>query len=179
MTEVMRLFDWFATGKALKDGKTVILPCDTIYSLSARADEEKADELYEIKARSSAKSFITLMTLGQLRESGLIVPERLYSLWPAPLTAVLSSAEGGTVAVRVPRGEYINKVLSVSGPIYSTSVNISGQPSLLTFEDILPVFSGKVDIIVEDRSIKGGRPSTLIDATSEPFKVLRQGEFVI
>lgn len=179
MTEVMQIFDWFDTAKALKAGKTVILPCDTIYSLSARADEEKADVLYEIKERSSAKSFITLMTLDQLRQSPLRVPDRLYSLWPAPLTAVLASEAGGTVAVRVPKGEYINKVLSVSGPIYSTSVNISGKPSLLTFDDILPVFRDKVDIIVEDHKVKGGRPSTLIDATSEPFRVLRQGEFVI
>ena len=175
----MSLFDWFPAAKALKDGKTGILPCDTIYSLSALRNEEKADELYEIKERSASKSFITLMTLDQLRESPLVVPEALYSIWPAPLTAVLVSKDGGTVAVRVPKGEYINKVLSVSGPIYSTSVNISGQPSLLTFDDIFPVFSGKVDFIVEDRSIKGGRPSTLIDATTEPFKVLRQGEFVI
>ena len=179
MAVVKTLNDWMETAEALKNGKVVILPCDTIYSLSGRIGEDMKDKLYDIKQRPKSKSFITLMTLDQLRESHLIVPERLYSLWPAPLTAILRTEDGGTEAVRVPEGDYINKILSVSGPIYSTSVNISGQESLLTFDDIFPVFSPLVDIIVEDHTIKGGRPSTLIDAVTDEFRIIRQGDFVI
>ena len=100
--------------------------------------------------------------------------------WPAPLTAIVRDRESGlTHAVRVPSDSFIQEVLRISGPIYSTSVNFSGEKSLLTFEDILPVFESLVDFIVKDPSVSGGMPSTLIDATSVPYRVLRQGAYII
>ena len=167
-------------GRMLKTGAVGVLPCDTIYGLSGMVGEASAGRLYEIKRRPQSKSFITLMTLSQLEESSLQVPTELLRIWPAPLTAILRDGRSGeTVAVRVPDDDYIQRVMAISGPIYSTSVNFSGEKSLLSFEDILPVFSSLVDFIVADPSIHGGTASTLIDATVRPFKVLRQGAYVI
>ena len=167
-------------GELLSAGKVGVIPCDTIYGLSGCVSEENAERLYEIKRRPKSKSFITLMTLCQLKGSSLEVPSELLGIWPAPLTAILRDrASGETVAVRVPDDDYIQRVMAISGPIYSTSVNFSGEKSLLSFEDILPVFSSMVDFIVSDPSIHGGTASTLIDATVRPFKVLRQGAYVI
>lgn len=167
-------------GMMLREGAVGALPCDTIYGLSGIVGKASADRLYEIKRRPQSKSFITLMTLCQLEGSSLEVPSELLGIWPAPLTAILRDrASGETVAVRVPDDDYIQRVMAISGPIYSTSVNFSGEKSLLSFEDILPVFSSMVDFIVSDPSIHGGTASTLIDATVRPFKVLRQGAYVI
>ena len=167
-------------GRLLRDGRVGVIPCDTIYGLSGIVDMESAERLYEIKRRPQSKSFITLMTLGQLKESSLEVPEELLSIWPAPLTAILRDSHGGeTTAVRVPADDYIQRVMDVAGPIYSTSVNFSGERSLLTFQDILPVFSQLVDFIVSDPSVYGGQASTLIDATVRPFRILRQGAYII
>ena len=167
-------------GRLLLAGSVGVIPCDTIYGLSGRVSEEASERLYEIKRRPQSKSFIVLMTKEQLLESSLEVPQRLLDIWPAPLTAVLRDGKnGGTVAVRIPDDEYIQRVMRLSGPIYSTSVNFSGEKSLLSFQDIVPVFSSLVDFIVEDESVRGGQPSTLIDATCEPFRVLRQGAYII
>ena len=119
------------------------------------------------------------MAKEDLLTSGLIVPDDILNRWPAPLPAILSDGRGGTHAVRVPDDSYMQQILKAAGPIYSTSVNFSGEKSLLTFEDILPVFDPLVDFIVKDPSVSGGMPSTLIDATSEPYRVLRQGAYII
>lgn len=161
----------------LKRGEVGIFPCDTIYGLCGRADERIAERLYEIKRRPLSKSFITLMDKSSLRDNGLIVPDDIFSRWPAPFTAILQHENGTTVAVRCPSDPYLLRILPVSGPIYSTSVNFSGEKSLLTFDDILPVFMNSVDFIVNDPTVKEGMASTIIDATSNPYRIIREGAY--
>ena len=48
---------------------------------------------------------------------------------------------------------------------------------MLTFSDILPVFEGSVDFIVDAPSVHGGMASTIIDATSTPYRVIREGAY--
>ncbi len=156
--------------------KVGALPCDTIYGLSAVVSEETAERIYDIKNRSQSKSFITLMTLSQLRTAGLDVPEILFDVWPAPLTAILNGNDGKTHAVRVPSDSFVLSIMEKSGPIYSTSVNISGEKSLLTFDDVYAAFSGKLDFIVK-AEVSGTSASTMIDMTSKPYKVIRHGSF--
>ena len=164
-------------GERLRRGEVGIFPCDTIYGLCGRADERIAQRLYEIKRRPASKSFITLMDKSQLLDSRLIVPDDIASRWPAPFTAILQGEDGVTSAVRCPSDPYLLRLLPLSGPIYSTSVNISGEKSMLTFSDILPVFEGSVDFIVDNPSVHGGMASTIIDATSSPYRIIREGAY--
>ena len=94
-------------------------------------------------------------------------------------SGVLPDGEGGTIAVRVPDDGYLLSLLPVSGPIFSTSVNLSGESSLLTYDEIIPVFGESVDFIVRDIEAGGSVASTLIDATVKPYKVIRQGACII
>ena len=153
-----------------------IFPVDTIYGIQTIKSESGAERLYELKKRPKSKNFIELMTLEDLRESDLIVPEELYDVWPAPLTCILADSTGATHAVRVPTDRFLYDVLSVTGPIYSTSVNISGEPTLLTFDEISPVFDGKVNYIL-NKEVEPGRPSTLVDMTKSPGVLIRQGAY--
>ena len=140
----------------LKRGEVGIFPCDTIYGLCGIADERIAERLYEIKRRPQSKSFITLMTMDDVRRSQLSVPDDILMRWPAPLTAILASPDGTTAAVRVPADPFVQAVMAICGPVFSTSVNFSGEKSLLTFQDILPVFESSVDFIVNAPEVKGG-----------------------
>lgn len=161
----------------LKRGDVGIIPCDTIYGISSTVSEEGCERIYEIKKRPQSKAFIVLMTKEQVKRSGLIVPEDILALWPCALTAVLEYHDGSTLAVRVPNDKWLLSLLELSGPIYSTSVNISGEPSLLTFRDILPRFCEKVDFIVKADITGLGKSSTLVDATKKPYRILRQGSY--
>ena len=92
---------------------------------------------------------------------------------------ILPTKGGDTLAVRVPDDKYPSSLLSETGPLFSTSVNISGKPSLETFEDIYPVFSEKVDFIVRKENIVKGESSTLLDATKRPCRIIRQGKYKV
>ena len=167
------------TIKSLRHGEVGIIPSDTIYGISSLVTEEAMERIYEIKERPQSKKLIVLSDKNPLYSLGLIVPDEILSLWPSPLTVILPTKGGDTLAVRVPDDKYLSSLLSETGPLFSTSVNISGKPSLETFEDIYPVFSEKVDFIVRKENIVKGESSTLLDATKRPCRIIRQGKYKV
>ena len=167
------------TIKRLRNGEVGIIPSDTIYGISSLVTEEAMERIYEIKERPQSKKLIVLSDKNSLESLGLIVPDEILSLWPSPLTVILPTKGGDTLAVRVPDDKYLSSLLSETGPLFSTSVNISGKPSLESFEDIYPVFSEKVDFIVRKENIVKGESSTLLDATKRPCRIIRQGKYKV
>ena len=168
-----------AVASLLLEGKVGVIPADTVYGLSSLADRSGGDRIYEIKMRPKSKRFIMLAGLSWLKSSPLVVPRVLYDHWPCPLTAIVRNEEdGSTQAVRVPADPFIQALVEKTGPIWSTSCNISGQPGLMTYDEILPVFGDLVDFIVRKREEDvNALPSTLIDCTVEPYRVIRQGAY--
>ena len=167
------------TIKRLRNGEVGIIPSDTIYGISSLVTEEAMERIYEIKERPQSKKLIVLSDKNSLESLGLIVPDEILSLWPSPLTVILPTKGGDTLAVRVPDDKYLSSLLSETGPLFSTSVNISGKPSLETFEDIYPIFSDRVDFIVRKENIVKGESSTLLDATKRPCRIIRQGKYKV
>ncbi len=162
----------------LNEGCVGVIPADTIYGISSRADSSGAARIYEVKRRPASKNLIMLASLDWIERSGFEVPEVLYDIWPAPLTAILRAPDGSTQAIRVPADDFIQSLTAVCGPIWSTSCNISGMPSLTRAEDIRKTFGISLDFIVEKRrEDAGGLPSTLVDFTSGGCRILRQGAY--
>ena len=161
----------------IRDGGVLVLPCDTIYGLcSAYHIGEKA--LIDLKGRPDNKPFLILATIKQAEELCVSIPKDILETWPAPLTVVLNTKDGKKTAIRVPADPFLQKILEISGtPMYSTSVNMAGEPSLLDFTDISKRFEALVDCVVRDKEVQGKVPSTLIDATVKPYKLLRAGAF--
>ena len=105
------------------------------------------------------------------------VPQSLLQKWPGALTIIVNDNRGGTTAFRCPGDEWLRHVIALCGsPIYSTSVNRSGQPVLDEESDIIKEFTGEVDLIVKDGDKKGAKPSTIVSITDGQIKVLRQGD---
>ena len=164
-------------GLRLRRGEVGILPTDTIYGISAAVGEEGAERIFQMKNRPESKHLIVLMTMSQLAESHLHIPSGLAERWPAPFTAILRSCDDrSTVAVRIPDDDFLLSVMEHSGPIYSTSANLSGFPALNDFDVIVRTFGESADFIVRS-SGRAGVSSTLIDATKEPYTVIRQGSY--
>ena len=117
------------------------------------------------------------------------IPESLLSKWPGPLTIIVPIKENSpyaipenykTVAFRCPGDKWLREVIEKAGaPIFSTSVNRSGQPVLDEMAKIRQEFGGEVDLIVDDGDKKGGIPSTLVSILDGEIKVLRQGSVEI
>ena len=160
----------------IKEGGVAVLPCDTIYGLCALYGlGEKA--LMDLKGRDSTKPFLVLATVDQAKALCGEIPEDILFCWPAALTVILNRKDGsGTIAVRVPNDPFLLRLLDMVGaPVYSTSVNIAGEPALLSLTAISKRFEALVDVIVRGDEIQGRVPSTLIDATSRPYRLVRQG----
>ena len=170
------------TASVILAGGVVIMPCDTIYGIvSITGDPEK--RIREIKGRDEGKPFIRLLgTKEEIRTfTDLKISDEILSLWPGPLTLIVPDLSGGTVAVRVPEDEYLLRLLNmIKVPLVSTSVNFTGSPFLNNIRDIKKSFEKLVDIIVEGGDVDtSAAASTILDITSYPARILRQGPCIV
>jgi tRNA threonylcarbamoyl adenosine modification protein (Sua5/YciO/YrdC/YwlC family) len=164
-------------------GKIVALPTETVYGLAVRADKKEAvQRLYEIKERPPDKPFT--LTVGSIHEAYSlyfsILPPFGYRLmerfWPGPLTLIYYSPEDEKVGVRVPAHRVAQEVLKgVGAPVYLPSANISGMPDATTAGEVEAALGEAVDLIVDSGPSHYARPSTVLDVTFYPFKMLRRG----
>jgi L-threonylcarbamoyladenylate synthase len=104
------------------------------------------------------------------------VPPHLARYWPGPLTMVFNARTGGTVALRVPDSRFLRDLLhAVDAPLFSTSVNRAGRPPLLSLQEMQSELESDVDLIYDAGQGPAGQPSTVLDITVRPFRVLREG----
>jgi len=188
------------TVEVLKKGGIVIIPTDTVYGFSGIVDLKSAASHYEsdgqigsIKGRAESKPLIQLIAKPQdLRlYTDEEIPESLLAKWPGPLTIIVrvkkaspladtAIPEAGTIAFRCPGDQWLRKIIEETGaPIFSTSVNRSGQQVLDTEAAIIKEFASEVNLIVTDGDKKGAKPSTIVSLTDGKIEILRQGDVII
>lgn len=166
----------------------VVLPTETFYGLAVNPrDPEAVAKVFAVKGRDAAKALLVVAaSLDQAQELATI-PElwrhRLQKVWPAPLTVVFQARQvlpgsGHTVAVRVPAFDLLRSLLQEVGPLTATSANLSGEPPAQTLRE-LGALSQMVDLILDGGKTPGGLPSTLLDATVVPPRLLRTGCFAV
>lgn len=191
--------DVTAASQALRDGRLVAFPTETVYGLGANALDEKAVAgVYQAKGRPSDNPLIVhVASLDALRDFNLtpmLSPSAAAlarSFWPGPLTMVLPlhanaklaplvTAGLKTVGVRIPRHPVAAALLAaVALPIAAPSANASGSPSPTCAQHVLRDLTGRIAGVVD-----GGAPpphavgveSTVVDVTDpHMFTILRPG----
>jgi L-threonylcarbamoyladenylate synthase len=165
----------------LSSGGTAIVPCDTIYGIVGISPDTE-ERIRQIKRSSSSKHFIRLIgTTEQLKQfTDICIETELLSLWPGPLTLVVPTYHGNTIGLRVPDDPYLQQLLSlIKKPLISTSVNRSGCDPLENIDTIIENFEKDVDLIVDGGDLKNKQPSTVLDVTEKPYKILRNGSINI
>lgn len=174
---------------ALRRGLVVAYPTDTLYGLAVDPRNAQAvKRLYELKGRPET-SALTLIAadMTQARAAGALgaLAGRLAARWwPGPLTLVVRAdavlarevlAGGTTVGIRVPDHAVAVALARALGfAITATSANVSGMPPATTADAVGDALPG-VDAIVDAGPVRGGAPSTLVDVTTEPPTLLREG----
>lgn len=170
---------------SLLRGEVIICPTDTVYGLSAIADDpftqndSGASSIQKIKGRKEDKPFIILISEPKdiFQYTDDKIPPVILDKWPCALTIVVKARQRrATVAIRCPKDEWLRKVINIcKKPIYSTSANISGSPVLHTAKDIKEKFDcSPVSLFVDDGE-KNALPSTVISVLEGKTKILRQG----
>ncbi len=175
---------------AIREGRVVVFPTDTVYGVGAAADQDAAcRRLFELKGRTATKAIPILIAatidLERIVES---VPESARKLmrrfWPGGLTLVFrrhpsfrsaALGDGDTVGVRIPNDLRARALINAAGGLLAaTSANASGKPSPVTADDAAAQLPG-VDVIVDGGPCPGGVESTVVDVTVDPPRILREG----
>lgn len=144
------------TVEALRLGKTILYPTDTIWGIGCDArNYDAVERLYSIKERDHSKSMLVLVADGQglVAEDGrpttFILPR---SIWHDELRLEVAEnlpAADGTLGVRVPQHRFCQEVIRRLGaPLVSTSANLSGRPSPSKYNDIEKALVERVDFCV-------------------------------
>jgi L-threonylcarbamoyladenylate synthase len=162
--------------EVLESGGIVIMPCDTIYGFVGVAPDTEG-KIRELKGRQE-KSFLRLIPdLKWLsRYTGSSLPRELKSYWPGAMTVIFPAKDTGTVALRIPDDPLLLQLMRrLDRALFSTSVNASGKPALWRIRDICSAFESRVDLVAAAGDRPEGIPSTIVDITETPFRLLRRG----
>jgi L-threonylcarbamoyladenylate synthase len=186
-----------ATGAALAarhlagDG-VIVVPTETVYGFGCSLQTAALARLVRLKRRDQNKPFLLLVP--GLPVQGVEWTDSARRLaetfWPGPLTLVLRSAEAafpaevrsaeGKVAIRCSPHEGVRRILEQWGSaITSTSANVPGEPAAQDADSAAAAavrLGGESDVLVLDSGrLPASEPSTLVDASREPPRILRVG----
>ncbi|HEX6359236.1 L-threonylcarbamoyladenylate synthase [Actinophytocola sp.] len=179
-----------AAASAVRAGRLVVIPTDTVYGIGADAFSASA-----VRSLLAAKNRGPDMPVGVLVGSwstidGLVlsVPRTarllVEAFWPGDVSIVLPHApslawdlgqSGGTVMLRMPLHPVAIELLREVGPMAVSSANVSGQPPAATAEEARTQLGDSVSIYLDGGPSGDPVPSTIVDLSGQEPIVLREG----
>lgn len=177
--------------KVMKEGGIILYPTDTVWGIGCdAANEEAVRKIYELKKREDSKSMLVLVgSEGMLQRTVKDVPEIAWQLIEAavnPMTIIYDhpigvaeslKAEDGSLGIRITSEKFSRMLCErIRGPIVSTSANVSGKPTPMTFAEISSEIKNGVDYVCRFRQKEkaSSKPSNIIKITRENIvKVIR------
>jgi L-threonylcarbamoyladenylate synthase len=181
-----------AAARALREGKLVAFPTETVYGLGGDAtNDEAVARVYAAKGRPSFNPLIThvpdseaAFALGEFSDDARLLAR---TFWPGPLSLVvprkancpvslLASAGLDSIAIRVPSHPVALQFLKAAGrPVVAPSANPSGKISPTTAEHVRRYLKDKVAAVLDGGRCKVGVESTVVSCLADGVKILRHG----
>ena len=181
--------------EALKAGKLVAFPTETVYGLGANAlDERAVTKIFAAKDRPSNDPLIVhIAHVGQVAQCAATFPadarKLALSFWAGPLTLILPkkpsisdlvTAGLPNVALRAPSHRVARALMEMAGvPIAAPSANRFSRPSPTTAAHVKADLDGRVDLILDGGATDIGLESTIVDFTVTPPVVRRPGGITV
>ena len=176
--------------KLLRAGELVAFPTDTVYGVAAVISKPAAvAQLYVAKRRPPGKAIPILIADANdlntiVTEINELVRRLIARFWPGRLTLILPKSsrvpaevsQTPNVAVRLPDLTLAREIIAAAGtPLAVTSANRSGEPSSRTAREVLAQLGDRVAAVVDGGTCPGGMPSTILDCTANPPRIVRAG----
>ncbi|HEX6937897.1 MAG TPA: L-threonylcarbamoyladenylate synthase [Longimicrobiales bacterium] len=176
----------------LERGGVIAYPTETVYGFGGALEDVALERVARLKGREMVKPFLLLVLDGS-QAPGLewtADARRLAdAFWPGPLTLALRATvpypprvvgPGGTVAVRATPHAGVRAILrAFGGPITSTSVNLPGERPASDVERVVRVAeeagAGEELWVLDGGRLPDSPPSTIVDCSRTPPRVLRRG----
>lgn len=177
--------------RTLRAGGLVAFPTETFYGLGAAADHVGAvRRVFTVKGRPETQPLLVLVDSPAMVERLVAeLPDMARELmrrhWPGPLTLVLRARPDlpvevtggtGTVGVRLSSHPVAQGLVRTLGaPVTAPSANPARRPPPTTAAEVLAYFAGDLEIVLDAGPTAGGPPSTVLDVTVDPPRVIRPG----
>lgn len=174
----------------LRCAGVVAFPTETFYGLGAAAlNPAGVDRVFTLKGRPRASPLLVLVDSVAMAETVADVTDTARALmarhWPGALTLVMRArsivpravtASTGTVGVRMsPHPVARLLVHALGGPVTAPSANLSGVAPPTRATDVLREFGDAIDLVLDAGETSGGLPSTVLDVSVEPPRLIRAG----
>lgn len=177
--------------EVISRGGVIAFRTDTFYGLGADPFNRAAvARIRELKGRDDNKPILLLISdpeqvhrLLSFRSDGFNLAAREF--WPGPLTiigaAVATLPEEitsgtGTVGVRLPADESVRELVrECSGVLTATSANPSGSEPARSAKQVAEYFPRGLDLIIDGGEVSATEPSTVLDVSSSPPRIVREG----
>lgn len=179
-----------AAAAAVKSGRLVVMPTDTVYGIGADAfDNEAVAALLAAKGRGRDMPVGVLVGSWHTIE-GLVysVPhsarELIRAFWPGALSLVVQQAPSlqwdlgdarGTVMLRMPLHPVAIELLRETGPMAVSSANLSGRAPATTSEEAQRQLADLVQVYLDAGPSQEQAASTIVDLTGSTPRLLREG----
>jgi L-threonylcarbamoyladenylate synthase len=174
----------------LRTGGVVAFPTETFYALGVAAlDAAAVRRLFALKGRPVSRPILVLVDDPARIEAFARIPDAARPLmarhWPGALTLVLAAREGvpveltagtATIGVRQPAHAVARGLAAAfGGPVTAPSANLTDEAPPATAAEVLRVFDGRIELVLDGGTTPGGLPSTVLDVTVDPPRILRPG----
>jgi L-threonylcarbamoyladenylate synthase len=180
-----------AAADIIGHGGVVVYPTSGLYGLAADPFRPAAvQRIFEIKGRSAHMPLLVLIDNRQIlprltAEIPPVAEEMMNRFWPGGLTLVMPAhpampasltGGGGTVGIRETAHPVARALAGAAGGVITgTSANRSGGAGCSRIQDLDPQVAAGVDLILDAGELAGGLGSTVVDCTTRPPRVLREG----
>lgn len=177
--------------KVVSEGGVIAFRTDTFYGLGADPFNAAAvARIRELKGREENKPILLLLADASVADRFIEDRSKAFDdvarrFWPGPLTIVGNAvpslppeitAGTGTVGVRVPGDSDVRDFVRLcGGAITATSANPSGGEPARTAGEVLAYFRDGIDLVIDSGAVTSARPSTVLDVTTSPPRVVREG----
>lgn len=173
---------------AFEAHKAILAESDTIWGLFTPVCRWGAAELDKLKGRRDKPYLVIMDSLESVLKT-VILSDRAQALvtqfWPGPLTILARARAGeledatssGIIGIRVPAHEALRAAAHAYGGLFSTSANLTGEPTPTTIETIPDTIRTAVGAVLYNApSYKTATtPSTIVDCTGDTIKIVRHG----
>ena len=177
--------------KVISEGGVIAFRTDTFYGLGVDPFNVSAvARVRALKGREDNKPILLLLADTSIvdrfiADRSAAFDEVAKKFWPGPLTIVGRAvadlpveitAGTGTVGVRVPADDEVRELVrACGGALTATSANPSGREPARSAKEVRSYFGDAIDLVIDGGEVTATEPSTVLDATTTPMKLIRKG----
>lgn len=177
---------------AIKNGGLAIIPTDTSYAVICDAFNASAITKLRMAKKQVSDlalpvSAASIETIRGVANFSVAANDLACAFWPGSLTILTVAQEslswnlgqpGTALAVRVPNHEVALAVLREIGPTVMTGAQLVGEAAIQNVEQAQGALGELVDVYIDDGQLTG-EISTVIDATTDQIRMIRQGALTL